>query len=117
MTPQIKGTVPEAEGARILAALSRREEAQQEVEQSIAGAIKAGASVRELAAFTGLSGTTIQKHGRAHGWPTVEQKNAWDARTAERDEWQIRLDAANAVLVQMPGNEPEDGTPPTTSRG
>ena len=114
--PQIKGTVPEAEGARIIAALQKREDAQAEVEQAVAAALKAGASVRELAAFTGLSGTTIQKYGRANGWPTTEQKNAWDARTAERDEWQIRLNAANTMLGVIPADEPENGTPPTTQQ-
>lgn len=114
MTPQTRGTVPDAEGARIIAALASRDTAQEEVELAIADALKAGASVRELAAFTGLSGTTIQKYGKAHGWPSEAQREAWDARTAERDEWQIRLDAANAMLGMIPGNEPENGTPPTT---
>jgi hypothetical protein len=114
MTPQIRGVVPEPEGQRILDALALRAESQEQLEVAVADALKAGASVRELAAFAGLSVTTIQKYGRAHGWPTVEQKNAWDARRAERDEWQIRLDAANTMLGVIPEDEPQNGTPSPT---
>ena len=67
MTPQIKGNVPESEGQRILDALALRSEAQKQVELAVAEALKAGGSVREVSAFSGLSGTTVQKYGRAHG--------------------------------------------------
>lgn len=111
MTPQIKGHVPESEGQRIIAALALRSEAQKQLELAVAAALKAGGSVREVAAFSGLSGTTVQKYGRAHGWPTQEQRAGWEAAQASQDEWSARLAAAAAVLAHIDGTVPDGATP------
>lgn len=68
------------------------EDAQVERDQAIAAALKAGASVREVAAFTGLSTTTVQKIGHIHGWPTATQKRQRADAKAERDQWRHALD-------------------------
>lgn len=111
MTPQIRGHVPEPEGQRITDALALRAEAQQQVELAVADALKAGGSVREVAAFSGLSGTTVQKYGRAHGWPTTEQRAGWDEQQASSDEWTVRLEAAAAVLAHMEQAVADASTP------
>lgn len=113
MSPQPKGIVPESEGQRIIAALALRSEAQKQLELAVAAALKAGGSVREVSALSGLSGTTIQKYGRAHGWPTAEQREGWEAQKASQDEWAARLAAAAAVLAHIDQTVPDDGTPTT----
>lgn len=65
---------------RIRAARELVAAAQLELEQAVADALIAGGSVREVAAATGLSATTVQKYGRAHGWPSREQRQAWAER-------------------------------------
>ncbi|AYR01536.1 helix-turn-helix DNA-binding domain protein [Arthrobacter phage Seahorse] len=105
MTPQTKGTVPEPEGQRITDALALRAEAQQQVELAVSDALKAGGSVREVAAISGLSGTTVQKYGRAHGWPTQEQRDGWEAAKASQDEWAARIHAASALLAHLGQDE------------
>jgi hypothetical protein len=99
--PQTRGIVPEPEIQRIKAALVLREDAQQQVELAVADALKAGGSVREVAASTGISTTTVQKYGRAHGWPTSAQRAGWEADRARQDEFTARLEAASAVLALL----------------
>lgn len=82
MAPQTRGIVPEPDVQRIKAALVLRDEAQQQVELAVADALKAGGSVREVAASTGVSTTTVQRYGRRHGWPTSEQQAGWEAEQA-----------------------------------
>jgi hypothetical protein len=101
MTPQTRGIVPEPDVQRIKAAIVLRDEAQQQVELAVADALKAGGSVREVAASTGISTTTVQKYGRAHGWPTSEQRAGWEAEHARSDEFTARLEAATAVLALL----------------
>ena len=93
--------MPEQDVQRIKAALVLRDEAQQQVEQAVADALKAGGSVREVAASTGISTTTVQKYGRAHGWPTDEQRAGWEADRARQDEFAARIEAATAVLALL----------------
>jgi hypothetical protein len=69
MSPGKKGSVPEAQAQRIFDGLAARAEAQLTMEQAVSDALKAGGSVREVAALSGLSGTTGQKYGHACGWP------------------------------------------------
>jgi hypothetical protein len=58
---------PDAE--RIRAALAGVRAAQDELERAVAAALLNGASVRAVSEL-GLSPNTVQKYGRAHGWPT-----------------------------------------------
>ena len=59
---QPRGWVSDEDKARILAAINAREVAEVEVRAAIQAATANGASVRELAALTGFSPTTIQKY-------------------------------------------------------
>lgn len=97
--PQTRGIVPESDVQRIKAALVLRDEAQQQVELAVADALKAGGSVREVAASTGISTTTVQKYGRTHGWPTNQQRAGWESARERNDEFTARLEAASAVLA------------------
>src|SRR3954469_1061549 len=78
-----------ADGDRIRLALAGVQAAQDELEQSVAQALLNGASVRAVAEL-GLSPNTVQKYGRAHGWPTEENRlrfneSRWD-RYGREDE-------------------------------
>lgn len=64
MSPQPRGVIPESSARRILKAMALRSEGQAELEAAVADALAAGASVREVAALSGLSTTTIQKYKR-----------------------------------------------------
>lgn len=59
---QPRGWVTDEDKARLLAAINAREVAEVEVRDAILAATRNGASVRELAAVTGFSATTIQKY-------------------------------------------------------
>lgn len=82
-----KKLVPAEAAARIVRAIEASKVADAEKEAAIAQALKDGASVREVAALTGMSTTTVQRIGRAHGWPTDAQQRAWAAEKAERERW------------------------------
>jgi uncharacterized protein YjcR len=56
------------------AALAGIRFAQDALERTVAQALLNGASVR-TAAELGLSVNTVQKYGRAHGWPTEENRS------------------------------------------
>jgi transposase-like protein len=61
------------DSARIRAAVAGVRNAQRSLERAVAQALKNGASVRSVAEL-GLSANTVQKYGRAHGWPTGENR-------------------------------------------
>jgi transcriptional regulator with XRE-family HTH domain len=62
--PQKRGLINDADQARIRTALEQRDEVLAEIRESVVAAAKHGASVRELAAFTGLSTNTISRWKR-----------------------------------------------------
>jgi hypothetical protein len=62
--PQKRGIVSDADQARILTALGKRGEWEAELRESVITAAQHGASVRELAALTGLSTNTISRWKR-----------------------------------------------------
>jgi transposase-like protein len=64
VSPQKRGLLSDAGKKRIRAAEARRENAEAEYRQSILEEAERGASVRELAAFTGLSTNTISRWKR-----------------------------------------------------
>ena len=76
-------------------------EAEDEFRTTVADALKAGGSVREVARVTGLSTNTVQRWGRERGWPTEAQRAGWSDEKASVDEFQSRIDAATAVLRQV----------------
>lgn len=107
MAPQRRGLVPKDHLARITALRQILDDTQHQLEQAVADALKTGASVRELAKATGLSSTTIQKYGHAHGWPSETQRRAWAEQKAARDEFTARMEAANALLRHL-GEDPDE---------
>jgi uncharacterized protein YjcR len=74
-----------ADADRIRVALAGVRAAQDELEKSIAQALLNGASVRAVAEL-GLSPNTVQKYGRAHGWPTEENRARFFESQWDRDE-------------------------------
>ncbi len=105
MTPQKRGLIPDPERARILDAMRARDAADTELRAAVVAGLLAGGSIREMAALTGMSTSTIQRWGREGGWPSDEQKTQWAAKHAEVDEWQARLDAANRMLGLLDTDE------------
>ena len=62
---------------------------------AVAQVLRNGASVRSVARL-GLSATTVQKYGRAHGWPTEENRERFYESRYDREERESRDDARPA---------------------
>jgi hypothetical protein len=77
--------VTEADTARIREALDGVQSAHDALEQAVAQALRNGASVRAVADL-GLSPNTVQKYGRAHGWPTADNRRRFYESRWDRDE-------------------------------
>jgi uncharacterized protein YjcR len=76
-----------ADADRIRTALTGVRDAQDEMEKAVARALLNGASVRAVAEL-GLSPNTVQKYGRAHGWPTEENRRRFNESRWDRQERQ-----------------------------
>jgi hypothetical protein len=83
------------DAARIRAAVKGVQKAQENLEMAVARALKNGASVREVAEL-GLSANTVQKYGRAHGWPTEENRERFYESQYDRDARESRGDFRRA---------------------
>ena len=77
--------VTEVDAARVRAALAAVRQAQEALEEAVAQALTNGASVRSVAEL-GLSANTVQKYGRAHGWPTEENRERFYESRYDREE-------------------------------
>jgi phage terminase Nu1 subunit (DNA packaging protein) len=77
--------VAAVDAARISAAVAGVRKAQDKLEQAVAQALKNGASVRAVVEL-GLSANTVQKYGRAHGWPTEENRERFYESIYDRDQ-------------------------------
>jgi transposase-like protein len=64
VSPQNRGVIIAADQKRLRAALAARDASDQELHAAVLAAASNGASVRELAAFTGLSTNTISRWKR-----------------------------------------------------
>ena len=73
------------DAARVRAALVAVRTAQKVLEKAVARALKNGASVRAVAEL-GVSANTVQKYGRAHGWPTEENRERFYESHYDREE-------------------------------
>jgi uncharacterized protein YjcR len=78
--------------------------AQVALEKVVAQALTNGASVRSVAEL-GVSANTVQKYGRAHGWPTEENRERFYESRHDREEREGRADsrrrrAAPPALLQ-----------------
>ena len=78
-----------ADADRIRRAMAGLRAAQHELEHSVAQALLNGASVRAVAEL-GLSPNTVQKYGRAHGWPTDLNRARFYESNWDRDERERR---------------------------
>jgi uncharacterized protein YjcR len=77
--------VTEVDAARVRAAVADVRNAQEALERAVAQALKNGASVRAVAEL-GVSANTVQKYGRAHGWPTEENRERFYESRYDREE-------------------------------
>jgi hypothetical protein len=77
--------VTEVDAARIRGAAAALRQAQDGLEEAVARALMNGASVRSVAEL-GLSANTVQKYGRAHGWPTQENRERFYESRYDREE-------------------------------
>jgi uncharacterized protein YjcR len=87
--------VTEIDAARIRAAVADMRTAQVALEKVVAQALTNGASVRSVAEL-GVSANTVQKYGRAHGWPTEENRERFYESRYDRDERESRGDSQPA---------------------
>lgn len=81
--------VIEEHARRIVEAVQALEAACAERDVAMADALKAGASVREVAAAAGTGVTQAQKIGEDNGWPTAAQHRQWNEANAEREKWEL----------------------------
>ena len=91
--------VPDEHAARIIRAVEQLAAAKQERDAAITAALKADASVREVAICSGMSTSSVQQIGKANGWPTDAQKARRAAEKAERERW---LEYVEAYRRQQP---------------
>ncbi|OZF47588.1 hypothetical protein [Rhodococcus sp. 14-2470-1a] len=101
MTPQKRGVVPTAEEQRLRAAVVGAVAAEKELRDAVVAALVAGGSVREVARVSGISVNTIERWGRAGGWPSAEQSAAWAKAKAERAALRERQAEARRRLEEM----------------
>jgi uncharacterized protein YjcR len=84
-----------ADAAQIRAAVNGVRKAQEKLEKAVAQALRNGASVRAVAEL-GVSPNTVQKYGRAHGWPTTENRERFYESRYDREEREAGSDAVGA---------------------
>jgi uncharacterized protein YjcR len=87
--------VTDIDAARIRAAVAGVRKAREALEKAVAQALKNGASVRSVAEL-GVSANTVQKYGRAHGWPTEENRERFYESRYDREEREHRADPREA---------------------
>jgi hypothetical protein len=75
--------VDERDAELIRAALAGVTAAQGHLERAVADALLHGASVRAVAEL-GISPNTVQKYGRAHGWPTEVNRSRFNETRWDR---------------------------------
>jgi uncharacterized protein YjcR len=78
-----------SDAARIRAAVHGVQNAQEQLEKAVAQALQNGASVRAVAEL-GVSPNTVQKYGRAHGWPTAENRERFYESRYDREDREDR---------------------------
>lgn len=87
--------VGEPDAERIRAALAGVTAAQAQLERAVADALLHGASVRAVAEL-GVSPNTVQKYGRAHGWPTEVNRSRFNETRWDRLEREAEEDRSRA---------------------
>lgn len=84
--------MPDDLAAELRDAVAGMEAARARRDELIVKALRGGASVREVGAHVGLTGTQIMNIGHAAGWPTEEIKAQRAAERAENDRWRRLTD-------------------------
>lgn len=79
---------------RLLDAVVGLKAAQLERDAAIVAALKGGVSTHKVAAITGMAQSHVYRIGKAGGWPTAAQRQAWDDAKRVNDEWRAWLDEA-----------------------
>lgn len=88
--PTVRGVdqrkkVSDEHAARMIEAVRALEAAKVERDQAITAALKADASIREVAACSGMSTSSVQVIGKANGWPSDAQRKRRAEEKAERE--------------------------------
>ncbi|MGN7135412.1 hypothetical protein ACTHQY_19285 [Rhodococcoides corynebacterioides] len=107
MTPRKKGLVPDDVAARLVAAVEGKASAEQELRDAVTEALLAGGSVREVARISGLSTNTVERWGRAGGWPSAEQQAQWAAERQRNADFRARIRAAEQHQRYIEGADDE----------
>ena len=93
VAPQPRGIVLPDDAERMLTALSRLEDANDELVRVVALALNNGASIREVMKVTGMSNARVQRLGHAGGWPTEEFKQKRAEVRRRNAEWEAFMEA------------------------
>jgi hypothetical protein len=101
MTPQRPGTLSDENIELMKRALEHAAGSQELVELAVTQALNDGGSVRQVSDATGLSTSTIQKYGHAHGWPSTDRRKQLSAHRDEADAFRARLRAAEAWTAEF----------------
>ncbi|MBY4381895.1 helix-turn-helix domain-containing protein [Rhodococcus fascians] len=101
VAPQRRGFVPTVEEQRVRAAVIGAAEAEKELHAAVVAALIAGGSVREVARVSGISVNTIERWGRAGGWPSKAQSAAWAKARADQQALRARQAEARRRLEEM----------------
>ena len=114
MSPHPRGEIPDDHAEALTAALADKartkaddDAALDRLKAAVTAALIAGGSVRVVAEFTGISRVTVEKWGRAGGWPTTEQQERWAAERQTNSELKARSDTARKFLKHMEGQDDE----------
>lgn len=104
MSPQRKGIVPPAETERVQAAVEWKKAADLELVNAVVDAMRAGGSIAEVAAISGLSERTIIRWRQGKNLPTAEELR--EARRREDHERSIAWFRENAPLYGIDPDNP-----------
>lgn len=98
MGPQKRGEVPDGHAERLRQVAGLVAAAYVERDAAIVAALKAGGSIREVGKLVGLTTQVISSIGHRGGWPTAEQKAAWEEEKRPTREWNERIRRALGEL-------------------
>ena len=114
MSPHPRGEIPDDHRGALTEALAAKARTKADddaalvrLKAAVTAALIAGGSVRVVAEFTGLSRVTVEKWGRAGGWPSVEQQEQWAADRQANAEWRAKSEAARKLIQHMEGGDDE----------
>ena len=114
VSPHPRGVIPAAQAEALLAARADKlrtkaadDAALDRYKAAVVAALLAGGSVREVAKLSELSATTVEKWGRAGGWPSTAQQEQWAADRQANAEWRAKSEAARKLIQHMESGDDE----------